>query len=398
MAVEMLFEPGRIGPITVKNRFVRAATSETMSQPSGAITDAYRTLYRDLARGGAGLILTGHMFVHPRGRYFHRQAGIHSDSLVPSLRQFTSMIHGEGGTIFAELGHAGSQCRDPDVTPMAPSPVENFVSARAPASATEAEIEEAIASFGQGARRAREAGFDGVHIHAGHGYLISEFSSPHGNRRDDDWGGDAARRSRFVLAVYGAVRAAVGPDFPVTVKLGMADSMEEGGLQLEESLDRAVALEDAGVDAIEVSVGIMHLLTKSAGEFVGVTAKRAFQDLVAHRLFYPAAAEAYFLPAARAARQRLKRVPLILVGGIRTTDTMGRILAEGAADYISMARPFIREPDLPNRIIAGKRGLVDCVSCNVCMEHEGHDPLQCWRIDKWMLLRHLLFRLRGGGH
>ena len=398
MAVEMLFEPGRIGPITVKNRFVRAATSETMSQPSGAITDAYRTLYRDLARGGAGLILTGHMFVHPRGRYFHRQAGIHSDSLVPSLRQFTSMIHDEGGTIFAELGHAGSQCRDPDVTPMAPSPVENFVSARAPASATEAEIEEAIASFGQGARRAREAGFDGVHIHAGHGYLISEFSSPHGNRRDDDWGGDAARRSRFVLAVYGAVRAAVGPDFPVTVKLGMADSMEEGGLQLEESLDRAVALEDAGVDAIEVSVGIMHLLTKSAGEFVGVTAKRAFQDLVAHRLFYPAVPEAYFLPAARAARQRLKRVPLILVGGIRTTDTMGRILAEGAADYISMARPFIREPDLPNRIIAGKRGLVDCVSCNVCMEHEGHDPLQCWRIDKWMLLRHLLFRLRGGGH
>ena len=398
MAVEMLFEPGRIGPITVKNRFVRAATSETMSQPSGAITDAYRTLYRDLARGGAGLILTGHMFVHPRGRYFHRQAGIHSDSLVPSLRQFTSMIHDEGGTIFSELGHAGSQCRDPDVTPMAPSPVENFVSARAPASATGDEIEEAVASFGQGARRAREAGFDGVHIHAGHGYLISEFNSPHGNRRDDDWGGDAARRSRFVLAVYGAVREAVGPDFPVTVKLGMADSMEAGGLQLEESLDRAAALEDAGVDAIEVSVGIMHLLTKSAGEFVGVTAKRAFQDLVAHRLFYPAAPEAYFLPAARAAKQRLKRVPLILVGGIRTTDTMGRILAEGAADYISMARPFIREPDLPNRIIAGKRGLVDCVSCNVCMEHEGHDPLQCWRIDKWMLLRHLLFRLRGGGH
>ena len=169
-------------------------------------------------------------------------------------------------------------------------------------------------------------------------------------------------------------------------------------LTVEESLDRAAALVEAGVDAIEVSVGIMHLLTKSAGEFVGVTPKRAFQDLVAHRLFYPAAAEAYFLPAARAARRRLKRVPLILVGGIRTTETIGRILAEGAADFISMARPFIREPDLPNRIIAGKRGLVDCVSCNVCMEHEGHDPLQCRRIDKWMLLRHLLFRLRGGGH
>ena len=112
----------------------------------------------------------------------------------------------------------------------------------------------------------------------------------------------------------------------------------------------------------------------------------------------PITVKSRFVRAARAARRRLKRVPLILVGGIRTTDTMGRILAEGAADYISMARPFIREPDLPNRIVAGKRGLVDCVSCNVCMEHEGHDPLQCWRIDKRMLLRHLLFRLRGGGH
>lgn len=396
MSIELLFEPGRIGPITVKNRFVRAATSETMSKPSGEITEAYEKLYRDLARGGAGLILTGHMFVHPRGRYFHRQAGIHEDSLVSSLRQFTTMIHGEGGTIFAELGHAGSQCRDPGITPLAPSPVANFVSAREPAAASEAEIDEAVNAFGHGARRAREAGFDGVHIHAGHGYLISEFSSPHGNRRDDDWGGDAARRSRFLMAVYQAVRAAVGADFPVTVKLGMADSMAEGGLRLEESLARAAALEEAGVDAIEVSVGIMHLLTKSAGEFVGVTAKRAIQDLVVHRLIYPAAKEGYFLAAAQAAKQMLKHTPIILVGGIRTTETMGRVLAEGTADFISMARPFIREPDLPNKIIAGKRGLVDCVSCNICMEHEGHDPLQCWRIDKRMLLKHLLFRLRGG--
>lgn len=396
MSIELLFEPGRIGPITVKNRFVRAATSETMSKPSGEITEAYEKLYRDLARGGAGLILTGHMFVHPRGRYFHRQAGIHEDSLVSSLRQFTTMIHGEGGTIFAELGHAGSQCRDPGITPLAPSPVANFVSAREPAAASEAEIDEAVNAFGHGARRAREAGFDGVHIHAGHGYLISEFSSPHGNRRDDDWGGDAARRSRFLMAVYQAVRAAVGADFPVTVKLGMADSMAEGGLRLEESLARAAALEEAGVDAIEVSVGIMHLLTKSAGEFVGVTAKRAIQDLVVHRLIYPAAKEGYFLAAAQAAKQMLKHTPIILVGGIRTTETMGRVLAEGTADFISMARPFIREPDLPNKIIAGKRGLVDCVSCNICMEHEGHDPLQCWRIDKRMLLNHLLFRLRRG--
>ena len=365
-----------------------------MCAPDGSITDQYISLYRALARGGAGLILTGHMFVHPRGRYTHRQAGLHADELVPALRSFTRAIHADGGTIFAELGHAGSQCRDPAIVPLAPSPVANFISQRQPAEATAAEIEEVVQAFGQAARRAREAGFDGVHIHAGHGYLISEFSSPHGNRRNDDWGGDAARRGRFVIAVYRAARSAAGPDFPVTVKLGMADSMPDGGLQLDESIERALALEEAGIDAIEVSVGIMHLMTKSLGQFVGVTPRRAIEDLVIHRMVYPAGAEGYFLPYARALKARLKKTPVILVGGVRTTGFMQRVIRDGDADFLSMARPFIREPDLPNQIKAGRRGLVSCVSCNICADHEGLEATRCWRLDKRDLLRHLAFRVR----
>lgn len=396
MSVDQLFEPARIGALNIKNRFVRSATSETMSRDDGVITEDYARLYLDIARGGAGLIFTGHIYVHPRGRYIGRQAGIHDDAAIEPYKRFTERIHDAGGTVFGELGHAGSQSRDPAVTPLAPSPVENFISARRPTAASVADIEEAIEAFGQGARRLREAGFDGVHVHAGHGYLISEFSSPHANHRDDDWGGDAERRGRFVLEVYRAIRRQVGDDFPVTFKLGMADSMDEGGLAVEESLPRAAQLEAEGLDAIEVSVGIMHLLTKSSGEFIGVSPGRAWRDLVIHRLWTPAGEECYFRDHARAVRKVLERIPVILVGGIRRTETMADIVASGDADFVSLSRPFIREPDLPNRIRDGKRGLVDCVSCNICLEHEGSEPTQCWRADKRKLLRHAWWVLRGG--
>ena len=233
-------------------------------------------------------------------------------------------------------------------------------------------------------------------MHAGHGYLISEFSSPHSNQRDDDWGGDAERRGRFLIEVYRAIRREVGDDFPVTVKLGMADSMDHGGLTIDESVPRAVQLEQEGIDALEVSVGLMHLVTKSAGEFIGVSLERAWQDMVIHRLWTAAGEECYFRSHAQAVKNVLRKIPVILVGGIRHTDTMADIIDSGDADFISMARPFIREPDLPNKVRAGKRGWVDCVSCNICIDHAGDAPIQCWRADKRELLRHAWWLLRGG--
>ena len=367
-----------------------------MSRPDGTITEDYINFYLDIARGGAGLIFTGQMYVHPRGRGGHYHAGIHHDGVVQPFRHFTERLHDAGGIVFGELGHAGSQSRVPSITPIAPSPVENFISARQPVEASENEIWEAIEAFGHGARRLREAGFDGVHVHAGHGYLISEFSSPHANRRNDDWGGDSERRSRFALEVYRAIRRQVGDDFPITFKLGMADSMSEGGLTIDESVQRAMQLEAEGLDALEVSVGVIHALTKSADAFIGVSLERALQDMVIHRLWSPAGDEGYFRSHARSAKKALKRIPVILVGGIRRTETMVGILHSGDADFISMSRPFIREPDLPNKIRAGKRGAVDCVSCNVCLAHDGQEPTQCWRTDKRMLLRHAWWLLRGG--
>ena len=176
----------------------------------------------------------------------------------------------------------------------------------------------------------------------------------------------------------------------------MADSMDEGGLTIDESVPRAVQLEAEGLDALEVSVGVIHALTKSADVFIGVSLERAWQDMVIHRLWTPAGNEGYFRGHARAVKKALKKIPVILVGGIRRAETMADVVASGDADFISMARPFIREPDLPNKIKAGKRGSVDCVSCNVCLEHDGTEPTQCWRTDKRMLLRHGWWVLRGG--
>ncbi len=394
MGTEVLFEPHRIGKLTIRNRFVRASTSETMCNPDGIASDDYIGLYRTLARGGAGLILTGHMFVHPRGRYQKRQAGIHDDAMIPGLSRLTKEVHEDGGTIFAELSHAGSQCRVESIAPLAPSPIENFISKRMPQEASEADIQEVIKAFGQGARRAREARFDGIHVHAGHGYLISEFSSPHSNERTDHWGGDADRRSNFIMAVYREIRAAVGPDFPVTIKLGMADSMP-GGLEIPESVERALALAEAGADAIEVSVGIMHVSTNSSiGRFVAVTPRRALEDWVVHRAIYPSSPQAYFLPGAEALRARMKTTPMMLVGGIRSTEMMEKLVGDGIVDFVSMARPYIREPDFPNQVKAGRRGVVDCVSCNICAVHEGIDPLQCWRTSKRKLFEHLMYRVK----
>src|ERR1700680_4908058 len=189
MPAGVLFQPGRIGPVIVENRIVRAGTSETAAGESGEVTDELVRIYESLARNRVGLILTGHMFCHPRGRYAARQVGIHDDGMLPGLTRLVEAVHRNGGKVFAQLAHAGSQSRVPDNRPLAPSPVPNALTGRMVDEATEDEIAEAIAAFAAAARRAAEAGFDGVHIHGANGYLISEFSSPLTNRRTDRWGG-----------------------------------------------------------------------------------------------------------------------------------------------------------------------------------------------------------------
>jgi 2,4-dienoyl-CoA reductase-like NADH-dependent reductase (Old Yellow Enzyme family) len=393
--MDSLFRPGQIGAVELANRFVRAGTSETMAGPGGQVTPDLVALYEGLARGGVGLVLTGHLYCHPRGQYARHQTGIHDDALIPGLRALTDAVHRRGGRLFAQVAHAGSQSRIRDNRPLAPSPVPNALTGREVEEATEGEIEETIEAFATGARRAVEAGFDGVHIHGANGYLISEFASPLANRRCDAWGGSAHARDRLPVEVVRAVRAAVPATTPVTMKLGLADAVA-GGLQTDEQVARAAHLVAAGLDAIEVSVNVMRLPSDSCRRYVAVDRGRAMSDLLPHRVIAGrGAAEAYFLPWARELRARVD-IPIILVGGMRTTETMARIVDDGDADFIAMARPLIREPDLVEQIAAGRRGRVDCTSCNLCLMHEGRHSLRCWRIPRRRLLEHAVYRLRGG--
>ncbi|MFL5877330.1 MAG: NADH:flavin oxidoreductase [Solirubrobacteraceae bacterium] len=390
-----MFQPGQLGPLELRNRIVRAGTSETMADERGAVTDEYVALYETLSRNDVGLIFTGHLYCAERGQYARRQTGIYSDDLVPGLRRVADAVHRHGGRILAQVAHAGSQSRvQAGTEPLAPSAVPNALTGRDVPEASTAEIGEAIEAFAAGARRAVDAGFDGVHIHAANGYLISEFSSPAANRRIDAWGGSAEARDRFALEVARAVRAAVPASMPVTMKLGMVDATP-GGLGLDESVRRAERLVAAGLDGVEISCGVMRAASDSARQYVAVDRRRAAEDLLLHRLLSEAAPEAYFLPWARAVRSAVETV-IVLVGGMRTTHTMNRVLAAGDADLVALSRPLIREPDLVRQLARGRTGRVDCTSCNICLLHEGHHSLRCWRTPRRNLVEHALFRLGGG--
>lgn len=391
-----ILTPGQIGNVTTRNRVVRSATSESMADARGFITERYIDLHTNLAGNHVGLIFTGHCAVSSSGRYIRGMTELTTDGCIPSLRTLTEAVHSHGAKIFAELNHAGSQSRIPDMTPIAPSVFPNPQFHRTPREAANEEIEEIIEAFGTAAARARDAGFDGVHVHAGHGYLISEFLSPASNLRTDRWGGSLENRQRFGLEVFRSMRRAVGADFPITWKVGLRDFVPSG-LTLDDGLATAEAFDREGVDALEPSAGLMTPAAESAVQYAGVSRRRAVSDKLIHRAFATPRPDAYFYDWARLLRARVG-CKVILVGGLRTVEVMERAVADGVADFVSLARPLIREPDLVVQIEQGRRGRFACTSCNICLMHEGVHGLRCWRKSNRDLAVHAFYRLSGRLH
>lgn len=364
-----MFEAGNIAGLELKNRLVRSATAERMCDEEGRPEQAMIDLYADLARGGVGLIVTGHAFVHESGKAHSTMTAVHRDDLVPSLRTLSEVVHRESGGkrsgVVMQINHAGRKASEKVTcpersrrvgrTPVAPSPVSQVKGGPRPHELTEAEIEELVGAFGRAAGRAKEAGFDGVQLHGAHGYLINQFCSPASNWRRDRWGGSSARRLRFLEEVAAAVRDEVGDDYPLLIKLGVQDFVRDG-LTLDEGVEIVRHLADWGLDAVEISCGM------------GTTSAR--KDILRPE------DEAYFLPQARRARE-LTELPLILVGGMRSLEVMESILEEGTADFISMSRPLIREPDLPNQWQEGRTEPAACISCNNCWPGPGEYGIAC---------------------
>jgi len=368
-----------------------------MASPAGVVDARFAALHAALARGGVGLQITGHMFVEGRGRYDPVQGGIHSDETVGPLQQATEAVHRAGGRIFCQLGHSGSQSVIPDEQPLSPSDVANVMHGRSVKAATVGEIERTLACYHDAAGRAARAGFDGIHIHGANGYLISQFRSPVTNMRDDEWGGDAVRRERFPIEVIRAVRAAIPSNMPITMKVGLRDITDHPqALTREQSIAGIRRLITTGLDGVEVSSNLMSdYVSGSIRSYVAVNRKRAYADLLYHRLLYSHGnEEAYFLADARELRAHTD-LPIILVGGMRRADTMAGIVESGVADFISMARPFIRQPDLARRLLSGQQAIADCVSCNICLNYDGKDWLRCWRTPRARLLEHAFRRVAG---
>jgi 2,4-dienoyl-CoA reductase-like NADH-dependent reductase (Old Yellow Enzyme family) len=393
----LLLEPGAVAGLKVPNRIVRSATCEAMATDAGEVTPHLIELHRKLAEGHVGATVLGHAYVHARGQASRHQTGIHDDSLVPGLARLVDAVHQQGGLVFAQLAHAGSQSKIASTTKLAPSPVPNALLGVMPKQASEEEIHEVIAAFGSAARRAVAAGFDAVEIHAANGYLISEFSSPFANRRDDQWGGDAVRRSAFITAVYDAVREAVGSSFPVLLKLGMVD-MVNGGLGLDESLERLASLRARGLDGAQISCGVMSSGADSCHTYVAVDTKRAVRDVLPWRLLSPPAPEAYWAPWAQAVRARIPGLPIMLVGGMRSVAVMEQLLAAGTCDFVCIGRPLVREPDFVLQVERCRKDYLECTSCNLCLIHDGYNELQCWRTPKGRLLQAAYMRFTGQLH
>lgn len=353
-----LFAPISIGSLTIPNRIVRSATHDYRANPDGSVSEFEFELYTNLARGGIGLIVSGFIFVSESGRCSPGQLALLPSTDITSFRKLTAMVHENGGRIIAQLALGGRQTRR-NLIP-GPALVPSLLEGDSPADLKEMtpeDIEGTITDFVRAAYQSQDAGFDGVQLHAAHGYLLSQFLSPCTNRRCDEWGGGLNQRAKILLRMVGGIKETCGSDFPVLIKLNGDDGGAPEGLILEESVQVGKLLEQAGLDGIEVSRGI----------------KGSPQPTIANGI-KEESQEAYLLPLAGEMKKHVS-IPVISVGGFRSASVMRRAIESGRCDLVAMSRPFIWEPDLVQKIRAGRERAF-CVSCSKCFNPRGIECVQ----------------------
>jgi 2,4-dienoyl-CoA reductase-like NADH-dependent reductase (Old Yellow Enzyme family) len=330
--------PFSLTHITLKNRFFKSAMSEQLGDRDHGPRPELATLYRTWAEGGTALLVTGNVMIDRRYLGEPGNVVLEDDRYLDRFHDWAAAGAVNGARVWMQLNHPGKQipsflCAEPVAPSAVPlgSGLERMF--KPPRALTGAEIEEIVHRFATSAALAKQAGFGGVQIHGAHGYLVSQFLSPHHNRRTDDWGGDPERRMRFLLEVYQAIRAAVGNSYPIGIKLNSAD-FQRGGFSEQESLAVAQAIAGAGIDLIEISGGTYERPAMIGSQVKDSTRRR----------------EAYFLEYTEQLRE-LVETPLVVTGGFRSGPAMLAALQGGATDLIGLARPLAVEPGLPQRLI-----------------------------------------------
>ena len=341
-----LWEPIRIGRMELKNRVVMPPMVTRYAADDGFVTERTRNYYGARARGGAGLIIVEATYVHRQGWAFPNQIGISDDKFIPKLSELVDTVHRHGAKIAIQLHHGGRQAKEAlsGLQPVAPSPLP-MAGGEMPREMTVEEIAETVAYFAEAAIRAQKAGFDGVELHAAHGYLIDQFLSPTSNKRDDEYGGDLHRRARFFLEIIAAVKEAVGEDYPVWCRM---DGKEYGveGITLEDARQTARLAQDAGLAAIHVSSwGPTTPVNRTTPTFVPAVIEELAEGI-----------------------KKAVSIPVIAVGRI-TPEDGERMLKEGKADLIAIGKAMLADSEWSNKVASGKtEDITPCIICNGCRD------------------------------
>jgi 2,4-dienoyl-CoA reductase-like NADH-dependent reductase (Old Yellow Enzyme family) len=347
-----LFEPYMIRDLLVRNRFMRSATTSAYASKEGIVNDTIIKHYERMSKGEVGLIVKGHLYILDKGKAHDGMAGISHDEHILMLKKLTDAVHKHDGHIVAQLNHAGVVHRPDRAGPSEYS--EDDWTAR---EMTEDEIQGIIEGFGDAAERAMQAGFDGVQIHAAHGYLINQFLSRSVNQRSDNWGGSLEKRMRLLHEVYDEIRGRLG-NAPVLVKMNCDDFSKEG-FMVEDALIVAKTLAAKGIDLIEVSGG-------GRGRQQDLRARAKHSD-------YP---ELDFAGYGEKIREAIKPTPMGLVSGFTKLETMKLAVENDLTDMVSLSRPFIREPGLVKNLKNGQLEAT-CIRCDACRANFGVAMMQC---------------------
>ncbi len=400
MPDDALFQPLTINKLSLAGRLFKSATSESRANRDGQVGDEYLAFYEPMARAGTPLIITGNLYISRDGQSTARMAGVDDDDKLPGLRRLTDTVHAHGSRVFAQLNHCGRQVIPSTAglrEAVAPSAVTEPVMGTRPRPLRIDEIRTLVERFARAAERCQCAGFDGVQLHAAHGYLINEFLTPHTNRRDDDYGGSFDNRLRFLREVYRAVRLRVGPDYPVILKMNGTDYLPlRAGLDTSSLVRIAACMQEEGVDAIEISVGHYESgMPVARGSFARFFRGMLASGIVDHlsrlrrlgfRLTWPlltllfniiwSRREGFNLAYAHAFKMRLS-IPVICVGGFLHRERMQSAILDGLCDAVSSARAFIADPYLYRHLREGRSGPA-CVYCNACVGRIGAEPVDCY--------------------
>jgi 2,4-dienoyl-CoA reductase-like NADH-dependent reductase (Old Yellow Enzyme family) len=374
--MSILFTPQKIGPLQIKNRFVCSACEDNMAFDTGEITEDIIHKFDQIAGGETGLIISSHMYVHLLGRTRKKQTGIHNDIMIPGLQKLVEAVHQHDGKIVFQLGHAGIQTAGDviDRKPQGPSSDDPL---------PEDMIHEIVEAFVNASLRAAEAGADGIQLHAAHGYLINEFLSPYFNHRKDSWGDSIDNMFRFLGEIIKGIKRVIPRNMAILVKLNSNDYTPSEGITPSLAAEYASRLSDMNIDGLEISCGTYLSPYKMCMGSVPVkllllkypNAEAMLKEMDGKYAIH----EGYNSDASRFIKPHFNSGKIFPVGGWREVASMENAVENGYTDFISMCRPFLKEPLLVKHIKEKKVSRASCISCNKCLATFPFDlPVRCY--------------------